>query len=293
MFYVFSDEELRSICRTNLEALEKWARLLLHYVLEEKLGPDYIHARNPDGNYKFKTKLVEKSDIMRAQEPGRFPTPLDTLFLEDIVYLLCHNDIFPWLSPYLSLAYPEGKEELRTFLTRLIPVRNKLSHTNPFSSQDAYRSVCYSNDFIDCVKYYFEQKNMAKEFNVPSIIKVRDSLGNEKVINHDNETVIYQLKDPETKLPKTLYRGDKFSITIEIDPSFPTTDYDIKWYAKDGMEILNEGRTVNFTIGNRLIGEDVGVSAELISHEDWHRWGRYDQFFILKFKALPTPPENP
>lgn len=289
MYLNLTDEQLRSLCRTNIEALEKWARLMLHLVLTEKFGADYIHAKNPDGNYKFKTKLVEKADEMIKNEPGRFPTHLDTLFLEELIYMLCHQDVYPLLSPHLKDFYPEGKEELKTFLGRVLSVRNKLSHSNPFSHRDAQRAVCYSNDFIDAVKHYFEQKNMTKEFNVPTIIKVTDSFGNESIPADMAETIIYRINDPETKKPKVLYLGDRFSLTLEMDPSFPETDYHLEWLNREGIEILDNGKKINVTIGNKLIGENVLIGCNVVSHNDWHRYGDHDQTLILQFKALPSP----
>lgn len=289
MYLNLTDEQLRSLCRTNIEALEKWARLMLHLVLTEKFGSDYIHAKNPDGNYKFKTKLVEKADEMIKNEPGRFPTHLDTLFLEELIYMLCHQDVYPLLSPHLKDFYPEGKEELKTFLGRVLSVRNKLSHSNPFSHRDAQRAVCYSNDFIDAVKHFFEQKNMTKEFNVPSIIKVTDSFGNEFIPTTSGEIFSVTILDPATKKPKVLYVGDKFSVTLEIDPSFADTDYRLEWTKKDGVEIVDGGKKVNVTVGNALVGENTCLVCRVISDKDWHRFGSNDHSLLLQFKALPTP----
>lgn len=291
MYLNLSDEELRSICRTNIEALEKWARLLLNKVLVKKYGVDYIHTKNADGNYMFRKKLVEKADEMMTNEPGRFPTSLDTLFLEDLVYVICHDKVYPLLSKHFKETdfYPQGKEQIRTHLDRLIPIRNKLSHTNPFSNRDAQRAVCYSNDFIDAVKYYFEQENMEKEFNVPTIIKITDSFGNETIPSETKETIHYQLIDPATKQQKVLRRGDKFSVTLEIDPSFSQDDYHLEWQKYEGMDIVENGKKIIVEIGNELIGENNLIGCKVISSNEWHRYNGYDQRFILQFKALPEP----
>lgn len=292
MFTKLNDEQLRQICRTNIESLEKWARLFIHFTLSSALGADYFHCKNPDGNYKLKKSIIENADNRMKDEPGRFPTPLDTLFLEDIVYILCHQDFYkPYFSPHLTEFYPEGKDELRTFLNRLISVRNKLSHTNPFSLRDAERAVCYSNDFIDAVKNYFLNSRMEKEFNVPTVIKISDSLGNEYIPKNDSSigSDLIQLIDPATKQPKIFYLGDSFSVTLEIDPSFPPDEYDINWHKTEGVEILENGRKITVTINNNLIGENSHISSEIVSHEPWHRFRNYDHRIFVKFKALPMP----
>lgn len=292
MLQSLSNEELRQICRTNIEALEKWARLFIHYVLKASLGDDYFHKKNPDGNYMLKKSIVENADNRMSAEPGRFPTPLDTLFLDDIIYILCHNDLYRnYFSPHLKTFYPEGVNELRTFLSRLVPVRNKLSHTNPFSNRDAERAICYSNDFIDAVKAYFLNNRMEKEFNIPTVLKVTDSLGNEYLPENKAEAKadVIKIIDPATKQSMVFFSGDKFSVTLEMDPSYPSTDYTINWNKKEGVEILEDGKKINVTIGNELIGEDILIACSVISNKPWHRFNNYDHKIILRFKALPLP----
>ncbi len=289
MLLNFTDEQLRQVCRTHIESLEKWARLLLHIVLTKELGSDFIHAKNSDGNYMFKKALVEKADRMMADDPGRFPSPLDTLYLEDIIYLLNRNDIYGLMLPSVKDFYPEGMAELHTFLDRLVPVRNKLSHTNPFSIRDAERAVCYSNDFIDFAKKFFLVNNMGKEFNTPSILKVTDSLGNERISNGNDPNGILSITliDPNSKQQKRFCKGDRFSISLEMDSSFAPDDYEIKWIYKEGMEILENGRKIIVTIGDKLIGENCSLMCSIISHNTWHRFNDYDHRLLVFFKAIP------
>ena len=42
MYYSIPENELRSICKINIEALEKWARTIIHYELEKNLGDNYF-----------------------------------------------------------------------------------------------------------------------------------------------------------------------------------------------------------------------------------------------------------
>lgn len=41
MYHSFSEEELRSLCRTHIESLEMWARRLLQKLFK-KYGPQYV-----------------------------------------------------------------------------------------------------------------------------------------------------------------------------------------------------------------------------------------------------------
>ena len=70
--------------------------------------------------------------------------------------------------------------EAKTFLTRIIPIRNKLSHSNPISIREAERAICYSNDFVEGVKEYMKQEGKQNEYNVPKIygIDIEDMINN-------------------------------------------------------------------------------------------------------------------
>lgn len=290
MYYRYSDEELRTICRNHIENFEKWARIFIHNVLSEKIGDNYFHEKGEDGNYRMKKAIVEKADKMMADEPLRFPTPLDTLFVEDIIYILCKPDFYrDYFSPYLHDMYPEGNNEFRTFLKRLIPIRNKLSHTNPFSIREAERCVCYSNDFIDCIKEYYRMAGKDKDFNIPTIIRVNDSLGNEYLIK-ENEILSFQSIDiiaPDSKQKKVFYLGEKFSLNLTLDPSFSEDSYTLNWSPKQGIEILDNGKRVDVTITKDLIGERSSITCKLITTNEWHKYPGYDQQLLITFKALP------
>ena len=153
MYSEFSEEKLRSICREYIETFEKWARIIVDMELTRKYGIDYIHTKNSDGNFLIKKEIVKKADKMRQDEPTRFPKPVDIFFFEDIIYLLCRQDLYQdCFSSFLSKMYPDGDNEVRTFLERLIPIRNKLSHTNPFSRREVEQCVCYCIDYIESKK---------------------------------------------------------------------------------------------------------------------------------------------
>ena len=288
MYYQYSEEELRTICRAHIENFEKWARIFIHNILSEKLAADYFHAKGDDGKYRMKKSFVEKSDKMIAADPLRFQTPVDTLFVEDIIYILCKDDFFrDYFSSYMCKMYPEGCNELRTFLRRLIPIRNKLSHTNPFSIREAEQCVCYCNDFIECIKEYYKTMGKDKDFNIPTIIRVNDSLGNEYLIKDgragENMTII----DPNTMQKKVFYLGEKFNLNLTLDPSFTEDTFSLNWQNKEGIEILDNGKRINVTITNNLIGEDVLLICRLVTNNEWHRFSGYDQQLLIKFKALP------
>ena len=50
VYYNFTEEELRAICRANIETLEMWAHRLIHEKMVEKYGKDYVD-KIISGNY--------------------------------------------------------------------------------------------------------------------------------------------------------------------------------------------------------------------------------------------------
>ena len=171
---------------------------------------------------------------MLAKEPQRFQRLVDTLFLEDIIYILCKHSLYKELfKEALDYNYPQGLDEVREFLNRIVPIRNALSHSNPISVRQAEQAICYSNDFIDGLKKYYTQKGLEKMWNVPSIIKVTDSLGN----------VFY----PSDAIARTIFIkdkngvfrvGDTYKISVEIDPSFEPSSYNVEWNEENSLVLL-------------------------------------------------------
>ena len=186
MFYSLPEEEIRSLCRVNIEAFEKWARTIIHSELTKKIGANYFDVELSPGVPVVKKSIRDKTAVMMRSQPGRFNKKIDTLFLEEIIYLLCRNDLYKnYFKDFLDLIYPDGNAEVRTYLTRLIPIRNSLSHSNPISIRDAERCICYTNDFIDGIKLYYKNKGEERVFNTPNAIRLNDSLGNEFSLNKD------------------------------------------------------------------------------------------------------------
>lgn len=61
MFYTLSEEQLRSICRNNIETLEKWARLLIDKELRKVYGTNYFQAMSENGVPIIKKDIRDKA----------------------------------------------------------------------------------------------------------------------------------------------------------------------------------------------------------------------------------------
>ena len=86
MFYSIPEDELRSICRVNIEAFEKWSRTIIHNELKNNLGENYFDMELSPDVPVVKKSIRDKTYKMMRNYPQRFRREIDTLFLDEIIY---------------------------------------------------------------------------------------------------------------------------------------------------------------------------------------------------------------
>lgn len=287
MLYSFSEEEIRSLCRVNIEAFEKWARTIIDSELTKNLGVNYFDLELAPNVPMVKKSIRDKTAQMMRSNPQRFHRKIDTLFLDEIIYLLCRNDLYKrFFKDFLDLIYPDGNAEARTYLNRLVPIRNCLSHSNPISIRDAERCICYTNDFIDGVKQYFYDKGEERVFNTPNAIKLNDSLGNEFQLNKDTMFESICINRTGTTQLHQFHLGERYSAWLTLDPSFTPEQYTIEWHIECGRHLGNDSR-LDIEIAEDMIRERCPIYCTIKSTKSWHRYRGYDQQFAIVFQVLP------
>lgn len=287
MFYSLPEEQLRSLCRVNIEAFEKWARTIIHSELTKQLGENYFDIELSPGIPVVKKSIRDKTAAMIRAQPQRFSKKIDTLFLEEIIYLLCRNDLYKnYFKNFLDLVYPDGNSEARTYLKRLIPIRNSLSHSNPISVRDAEQCICYTNDFIDGIKQYYHNKGEERLFNAPNAIRLNDSLGNEFSLNKDESFELIVLNKAGTDQLYQFCIGEKYSAWLTLDPSFNPEQYIFEWHIESGRRLGN-GSRLEFEITEDMVRERCAIYCTIKSNKSWHRYRGYDQQFAIVFQVLP------
>lgn len=284
VYYTYTEEEIRSLCRQSIESLEMWARRLIHEKFEEKFGKDYINFKTSDDNYLIKKEVRDHVQRMRTKDSDRFPRIIDTLFFEHIIYFLCNPVFYKELfKDALKYAYPNGNNEVRVFLNRILPIRNALSHSNPISIRQAEQAICYSHDFIDGLKEYYKEKGMEQVWNVPRIIRVTDSLGNvfDNPKDKNGMNSIFQFQ-------QDLRCGDTYSVSVDVDTSFSETEYDIIWENQNLLkQEFNNSKNFTITFDEADVGEMHMITCNVKSHKTWHKYGSYDCEIIMMFTVLP------
>lgn len=282
MFYSLSEEELRAYCRTSIESLEMWARRLIHGKMVEKYGENYINHQISDGNYCIRKGVRKRIQSLSKNEPQRIQRPVDASYLKDLIDILCDPKLYEELfKEALDFSYPQGKDEVRIFLERLIPIRNALSHTHSISVRQAEQAICYSHDFVEGLKDYYKEKGEEQVWNVPRIIRISDSFGNvfENPTDSDEQFSAFNISKP-------LYCGETYSVTVEVDSTFSHSSYDIIWIdAGNKMENFTNKATYSVSFSEKDVSAVHIIECKTISHKEWHKFRNYDCHVVLLLKV--------
>lgn len=291
MYCNLTEQELRNKGRTAIDSFEKWARRLIDEKFTEKYKENWFELKLDSGEYLVKKEIREKVNSIIASDSNRVKRKVDALFLEDIIYFLCTPKFYKSIfKEVLDFAYPQGNEEVREFLKRLIPIRNKLAHSNIVSVRDIEKAICYSNDFIEGVQLYYKSKGKEKVYNVPMIIRVMDSLGNE----FNNQQISRNLTGrghcdtrTEGNSKQSIRAGETLSIEVEIDSSFNEDSYEVLW-VYDNQNKAFSGHKIVINIDENFVRVDFTFYVSVISKEhSWHRCGDVDDCIGITYEILP------
>lgn len=282
---------IRSECRNTIENLEIWLRNLIDKELTENFNVNYLEFINTDGTRLIKKEIVKDAIQRKFNDPYRYPRLIDAMLLDDEIKIICNPYLYKiFFSKALSSAYPNGNDEARTFLNRIIPIRNKLYHGNPISIREAEKVFCYSNDALDSIKEYYINKNLEKKYNVPTIIKVSDSFGNQfyssQIKRNSTGRGLCEMRTSEKNI---IYSGDTISIEVEIDSSFNSNDYKIKWVfdKKENTSFIEDFNKITIDIENKHIRTDYAIYCSVTSKEDWHKCGDVDDSVSIIYEIAP------
>jgi hypothetical protein len=285
-----SEAEIRRICWEKIEAIEHWLRRLIDDTLSAKYG-DYFTATDAKGNRVIKGSIAKDAATRRTKEPSRYPRAIDALLLEEAIDIVCNPQLFKdnFRIP-LATAFPEGRDEARTFLKRISSPRNNLAHANTISLRSAEQTICYSNDVIDSLKIHYRQIGMEESYDAPLILRLTDSFGNSYVRSqfspcHDGGIMKVFSEFPEMHL----HPGDILTLEIEVDPSYDPASYEIRWTStKPWSNQADMSRKVVIPITNRQVGQQFSIQCRITSHRDWHRMDMgADDFLLLYYRVLP------
>jgi hypothetical protein len=282
---VLTQAERREIARRHLESAERWLRRIIEYQLTAAFGANYWEAMITPAIPVIKPRLRTAVADRRMNEPARYTRNIDATRFDEAIGLILHQQLYPThFRAALATAYPDGPGEARTFLRRLNDHRNRISHIGGCSQRDLEQCTCYSNDLIDSLKAFFQDKNMDRTFNVPTFVRVVDNRGNEFHLNPSDQT---KFVDVRATGKGDLYPGDELVIEVEVDQSF--SGYTVWWVVTNGDR--SEGSIARLTIEPKHVGVQVDVRFEVVSSEQWHKLLGCDDRLDLRYRVLPPVKE--
>ena len=122
-------------------------------------------------------------------------------------------------------------------------------------------------------------------------LSFEDSLGN--VLYFDLYDGQYDI-DNITKSIR-LRSGDTYTIRVNVDPCFDSSNYMIKWHVTWALtEIaVYETRELTVSITDMMVGNRLKFSCKVTSNKNWHRHGSYDDYMWIELgNVLPPIEEN-
>lgn len=285
------EAEVRELCRRALDGLEFWLRRLIDVELTEVYGRDYLDFCSDNGNRLIAKSIRVNLDVRYRSDAVRYPRVIDASFLDDQINIVCNPQLFSkhFKQAFANLGFT-NVENVRVFLEKLILPRNKLSHANPVSNVEALRVICYASEIVESIKDFYRGKNLDREFNVPLIVRVRDSLGNETFLGDSNRhSQAGAMVDHSQESRSYLRCGDQLIVDVEVDSSFSSDDYRLEW----GVSNLNFhfekqfGSRFLVKLDERFVSMRFCAVCWVISNKSWHRLGYFDDQVDIAYRVLP------
>ena len=274
-------QQREELARRHTESAEAWLRRIVHHQLSQAYGADFLRqdglARKPIPDYVIS---------QREANPGKFLRDVDATTFDQLIDIATNPKLFAEHFEHpLQQAYPLGREEARNFLTRLRDIRNDVSHGQGCSARCLEQAICYANDLIDSLKTYFRGTNMRRTYDVPSIIRFSDNRGNTSHLENVPEDVSSRIIDWRRGENGDLHPSDTLVAEIEVDPSFPESEYHVTWdvFAHEN----GSGAIARIPIQNKHVGGQFELRFNVISRRDWHRFVGRDDGLSLVYRVLP------
>lgn len=288
--YSLPQSELREHCRRSIEGLELWLRRLVHDTFSDAFGPNYIDAVTAKGDRLIRCPLADRLKRRMAAEPARYSRPIDAAVLDDLIDLLCNPPHYKaYFATPLADAFPDGSTEARTFLRRLAPPRNALAHANPITVHDAHRVLCYALDVVEALKRHYVEMNKAQLYNVPTVIRIVDSLGHAVDLSASAARLQAEIHDYSNDPPSFLRSGSTLSIEVDVDPAFDPADYEIRWSVASIAFAQQLGRRFSLRLEERYVMARLCVVCWVTSKKSWHKFGTHDDQVEMAYRVLPPP----
>lgn len=297
IYFEMSETDMRDMCHHHIDTFEHWSRRLIDETFKENFEEDYFDYMVNTSQPLIKKEIKDRVEGRMRDNPGRYARKIDAIVMDDLIYFFTRKDLYKLFKQVFEPFF-SGDNEIRSVLERLLLIRNKLSHGSHISLHEAEQCVCYTNDFIETYKLYYKKQGKEKKYNVPTFIRITDSMGNE--IFRENSNIYWELfcHGPIPYMPNIQLRsGDVYKLKVEVDQSFNAIDYNISWVTNDGTyKYVSEGNgtEILFKATNKMVGKRPDIKIYLISNKEWHRFSNIDcdDYICLHLNEVLPPIED-
>lgn len=303
-----SFDDIRGVTKRQIEAFEHWSRRIINDFFSRDYSPNYLDAEVSSGQPLVKAEIRKRIRDRKMENPGRYPRDIDAILIEDLEYFFTREDLY---QKYFKKVFENGFSgtmEIRRLLEKLSGIRNRLYHDNPISIRDAEQAICYTNDFIDSFKKYYQNEGKEKEYNVPLFLSLSDSLGNRSFReDFDNGWEVWNISkerkerygdiDNYRDAIVTYFRsGDHYELIIDVDSSFSPDQYKIVWEMKIAYktEVKGEGPIIKIDFTDEMVSFRPEIEIKLITNKKWHRFGNIncDDYVKISLSEIFPPIED-
>jgi hypothetical protein len=279
--HLLTSNEVATSCRQRIETCELWLRRIVHDTLSKEFGQNYIEDAKVTGQAVFNTAIRKHVEGRVAKQPDSYARPVDTLQLDHLETVICKNDVYAlFFKHFFSYSFPMGCQHVKLTLSRLIPIRNALSHANPITTHEAERVLCASSDIISSIAECYRLTGMNNEFNAPSFIRISDSLGNVHIPQTTNGQ--WHLTESNKLRP-----GEIIRIEAEVDTSFEPKDYVVTWRIGVAEDLTTIGSSLHLPLEVKHVSEMLVIELSVLSTKSWHRHNFFDARMLVCYKVLP------
>ena len=289
-----TETELRDLCRHHIDTFENWARRIIDEIFKECYCADYFNFMISEGQPLVKSDIKRRIEQRVSDNPGRFPRKIDAILLEDVEYFFCRDDLYNNHFKRILEPFYSGIAEVRKVFSRLIPIRNKLSHSNMISIHEAEQCICYIGDFIDVFKKHYSSLGKERDYNVPVFLRIKDCFGNDMV--REKSSYSWELHCYGQLAPKIQLRsGDTYKLWVEVDSSFDSSFYDINWTVSQSYSTIiskGTGDVIEFTLTNKNVSYFPEIRISLVTKRDWHRFHDEDDIIKINLEKVLPPIED-
>jgi len=143
-------------------------------------------------------------------------------------------------------------------------------------------------DVVQSLKAHYARNGMAQQYNVPTVIRVADSIGHVVHLSESNRNPSGSaMVDYSNNSAAYLNCGDTIAIEVDVDPTFEASEYEISWAVANIGGVSQSGRRFVLPLEERYVSTRLCIVCFVKSNKAWHKIGNHDDQIDIAYRVLP------